>query len=338
MASATRRKPPRRTQEERSATTRAALLDATVDCLVEYGYANLTTTRVVERAGVSRGAQVHHFPTKAQLVTEAVRHLAVKRVQEFAQTIPELPKDDREADLPHPRPDLGAAHEPAVRGGARALGRGTDRSRAQGEPDGRGARRLQGDRRGRSLPHARAGRQADFQTDVQAAIAAIRGLAMLKFVEDPADTERRWKRTKKRLMVLFVQLDLGEAVTTSAASLLLSEEREEFRRSLRGFFERNSPEPEVRRLMDTELGHDPDGWRQLATELNLQGLVVPEEHGGSGYGWNELAIVFEEMGRALVCAPLFSTVALATNALLELGDQEYLARDRRRRDSSPPSR
>ena len=113
-------------------------------------------------------------------------------------------------------------------------------------------------------------------------------------------------------------------MTTSAASLLLSEEREEFRRSLRGFFERNSPEPEVRRLMDTELGHDPDGWRQLATELNLQGLLVPEEHGGSGYGWNELAIVFEEMGRALVCAPLFSTVALATNALLELGDQDYL--------------
>jgi hypothetical protein len=51
-------------------------------------------------------------------------------------------------------------------------------------------------------------KQSDFQTDVQAAIAAIRGLALLKFVEDPAETERRWKRTKKRLMSLFVQLDL----------------------------------------------------------------------------------------------------------------------------------
>ena len=113
-------------------------------------------------------------------------------------------------------------------------------------------------------------------------------------------------------------------MTASAASFLLSEEREEFRRSLRGFFERNSSEEEVRRLMDTGLGHDPDGWRQTAAELNLQGLVIPEEHGGSGYGWNELAIVFEEMGRALVCAPLFSTVALAANALLELGDEEHL--------------
>ena len=52
--------------------------------------------------------------------------------------------------------------------------------------------------------------ESDFQTDVQAAIAAIRGLAMLKFVEDPAETERRWKRTKKRLMGLFVQLDLAK--------------------------------------------------------------------------------------------------------------------------------
>ena len=166
--------------------------------------------------------------------------------------------------------------------------------------------------------------QSDFQTDVQTAIAAIRGLAMLKFVEDPAETERRWKRTKKRLMGLLSELDMTKRVSTSAASLVLSEEREEFRRSLRGFFERSSPEKEVRRLMETDLGHDPDAWAQMASELSLQGLVVPEEHGGSGYGWSELAIVFEEMGRALVCAPLFSTVALATAALLELGDEEYL--------------
>jgi len=49
------------------------LLDATIDCLVEEGYSGTTTTRVVERAGLSRGAQVHHFPTKSQLVAEAVR-------------------------------------------------------------------------------------------------------------------------------------------------------------------------------------------------------------------------------------------------------------------------
>jgi AcrR family transcriptional regulator len=56
---------PRRTQEERSATTRARLLDATIDCLSELGYTNTTTTEIAKRAGLSRGAQLHHFPTKA---------------------------------------------------------------------------------------------------------------------------------------------------------------------------------------------------------------------------------------------------------------------------------
>lgn len=81
-----------RTQEERSAATRAALLDATVACLVDYGYASLTTTRVVERAGVSRGAQVHHFPTKAQLVTEAVRHLAAGEPRSSSRRWPCCPR------------------------------------------------------------------------------------------------------------------------------------------------------------------------------------------------------------------------------------------------------
>lgn len=60
---------------------RVRLLDATIDCLVEYGYAGTTTTRVADRAGVTRGAQVHHFPTKTDLVTSAIRHLAAKRTE-----------------------------------------------------------------------------------------------------------------------------------------------------------------------------------------------------------------------------------------------------------------
>jgi AcrR family transcriptional regulator len=60
---------------------RQRLLDATIDCLVEYGYAGTTTTRVADLAGVTRGAQVHHFPTKADLVTSAIRHLAAKRTE-----------------------------------------------------------------------------------------------------------------------------------------------------------------------------------------------------------------------------------------------------------------
>jgi AcrR family transcriptional regulator len=70
-----------RTQEERSAAMRSRLLDATIDCLVHHGYAGTTTTRVAERAGVTRGAQVHHFPTKTDLVTAAVRHLATRRAE-----------------------------------------------------------------------------------------------------------------------------------------------------------------------------------------------------------------------------------------------------------------
>ena len=67
---------PRRTQRERSAETQGRLLDATVSCLVDLGYTGTTTTEVAQRAGVSRGAQLHHFPTKAQLVTRAIEHLA----------------------------------------------------------------------------------------------------------------------------------------------------------------------------------------------------------------------------------------------------------------------
>ena len=78
--------PSRRTQEERSAGTRAALLDSTLELLVEVGYARTTTQAVAARAGLSRGAQLHHFPTRAELVVAAVRHLAEKRLAELALT------------------------------------------------------------------------------------------------------------------------------------------------------------------------------------------------------------------------------------------------------------
>lgn len=70
-----------RSQEERSAETRARLLDATIDCLVDVGYARTTTTMVAERAGLSRGAQVHHFPTKAELVVKAIARLGARRAE-----------------------------------------------------------------------------------------------------------------------------------------------------------------------------------------------------------------------------------------------------------------
>ena len=74
---------PRRTQAERRATTRGALLDATLEVLVEVGYASLTTSQVVARAGVTRGAQAHYFATKADLVVQALNHLTDKLVAEM---------------------------------------------------------------------------------------------------------------------------------------------------------------------------------------------------------------------------------------------------------------
>jgi len=83
----------RRTQEERSAATKGRLLDATLECLAELGYARTTTTEIAERGGVSRGAQLHHFATKAELVTEAVEHLFERRDQEFRDAFARLPAD-----------------------------------------------------------------------------------------------------------------------------------------------------------------------------------------------------------------------------------------------------
>jgi len=78
----------RRTQEERSATTRERLLDATIASLVELGYVGTSTTAVCARAGLSRGAQLHHYPTKAELVIAAVAHLAKRRASELAREAP----------------------------------------------------------------------------------------------------------------------------------------------------------------------------------------------------------------------------------------------------------
>jgi alkylation response protein AidB-like acyl-CoA dehydrogenase len=108
---------------------------------------------------------------------------------------------------------------------------------------------------------------------------------------------------------------------TTFVNFAFSEEQEELRRSVRRFLEDKSPETEVRRLMETTEGYDPAVWRQMAEQLGLQGIAIPEEYGGSGYGFVELVVILEEMGRALLCAPYFSTVALAANLLLVSGDE-----------------
>jgi alkylation response protein AidB-like acyl-CoA dehydrogenase len=98
-----------------------------------------------------------------------------------------------------------------------------------------------------------------------------------------------------------------------------SEEQEELRRTIRRFLEDKSPSAEVRRLMETPDGYDEAVWKQMAQELGLQGLHVPEEYGGQGFSFVELGIVLEEMGRVLLCAPFFATVGVAANAILNAG-------------------
>lgn len=101
-----------------------------------------------------------------------------------------------------------------------------------------------------------------------------------------------------------------------------SEEQEELKRFVRQFLEEKSPETTVRELMATENGYDKSVWDQMASQMGLQGLIIPEEYGGQGFSYIELVLVLEEMGRALLCAPFFATVALATNALLLGGSEE----------------
>jgi alkylation response protein AidB-like acyl-CoA dehydrogenase len=99
-----------------------------------------------------------------------------------------------------------------------------------------------------------------------------------------------------------------------------SDEQEELRRIVRQFLDDKSPETAVREQMDTEQGFDPAVWSQMAEQLGLQGLVIPEEHGGSGFSFIELVVVLEEMGRSLLCAPYFSTVVLGAQTLIHSGD------------------
>ncbi len=99
-----------------------------------------------------------------------------------------------------------------------------------------------------------------------------------------------------------------------------SDEQNQLRDFVRSFLEDKSPEAAVRELMDTEAGYDPQVWSQMADQMGLQALIIPEEFGGQGFGYVELTVVLEEMGRALLCAPYFSSVVLAANTLIHSGD------------------
>jgi alkylation response protein AidB-like acyl-CoA dehydrogenase len=109
-------------------------------------------------------------------------------------------------------------------------------------------------------------------------------------------------------------------------NLTLTEEQEELRASVRRFLTDKAPSEAVRRWMESDEGYDPAVWTQMAGQLGLQGLALPEEFGGAGYGPVELGIVLEELGRSLLPSPFFATVALAGQALVASGDADAQAR------------
>jgi alkylation response protein AidB-like acyl-CoA dehydrogenase len=105
-----------------------------------------------------------------------------------------------------------------------------------------------------------------------------------------------------------------------------SQEHDELRRVVREFLRQRSPSSEVRRLIEAGEGRDPEVWAMLTGQLGLSGIAVPARYGGAGYGPVELGLVAEEMGRALLVAPYFSTVVLAGQALAASGDEGAMAR------------
>ena len=192
---------PRRTQHERSATTRGLLLDSTIRCLVEDGYSGTTTTRIAELAGVSRGAQVHHFHTRAELVAEAVEHVAARRAAELLQETGELP-DGRER-VPAALDLIWHSHSGDLFQAALELwvaARTDDELRVALSRTERVleehilafCRRLFG----------AAGDDPDFDASMGVALDAMRGLAVLRALDDDAP-EAQWPGVRERLIDLF---------------------------------------------------------------------------------------------------------------------------------------
>ncbi|WP_432177418.1 acyl-CoA dehydrogenase family protein [Streptomyces sp. NBC_00063] len=109
-------------------------------------------------------------------------------------------------------------------------------------------------------------------------------------------------------------------------SLAETDEQHELRSILRDFFTDASGPEAVRKHLATPRGFDETLWARLAGEIGVHGLAIPEEYGGSGFTFAELAVALEESGRALYCAPLLPTVVLAAQALLDSGDRQACAR------------
>lgn len=192
---AARRRPA--TQAERRAETRARLLDATITCLVAHGYGKTTTGRIAEVAGVSRGAQLPYFRSRADIVTAAVAHLAEQRIAAFAARAGDAPSLEWCLDVlweEHQGPIFEASLELWV------ASRTDPELRAQ----------LVRVEREVALAIARTARSAfgeaadrpGYTQDIVHALATVRGLALLQVSNGTSRRAlaRHWQHTREHLL------------------------------------------------------------------------------------------------------------------------------------------
>ena len=200
----------RRQQSDRTAATRAAVLEATVELLVERGYGGTSTRLAAERAGVSLGALQHHFPTRAELSVEALRFVSGRLAAEFVASERESHEDadgfgsmlDR-LYVVFRGPTFAAAVEihlasrtdESLQGPVGELNRDIDELIATGASS--------------LLPELAA--HSDFPALLQTSVSAIRGLAVIAM--DPvSDREQQWQMVRSQLLDLASGLVAGKSV------------------------------------------------------------------------------------------------------------------------------
>jgi AcrR family transcriptional regulator len=187
------------TQAQRREATRSALLEATIESLVTYGYAATTTARVADLAGVSRGAQPHYFASKAELVAEALTHLARRRLEAMRTAVPSNGAARNEAIL-----DLiWEAHHSTLFAATIELwaaARNDEQLHAALTAAEREVRRAIWDAAA-DIAGPRAN-EPGFREDLELILATVRGLALLPLMGDasPRSVTRRWNAARERLL------------------------------------------------------------------------------------------------------------------------------------------
>lgn len=108
--------------------------------------------------------------------------------------------------------------------------------------------------------------------------------------------------------------------------LLYSEEEEALRSAVRDLLADHCDAPGVIARTESDAPHDIAAWKALADGMGLAGLLIPEAQGGQGATHREVAVVLEELGRAVAPVPYLTSAVVATEALLECGADDLLAR------------